>query len=244
MTTHEVQLEGREVIASETMAFHFRKPASFQFKAGQTIDLVLSGPPSRDAAATRHTFSLVSAPFENVLTIATRMRPSAFKNALATLPVGSAAELEGPFGSLTLHSNRARPAVFITGGIGITPFMSILRQAVYDRLQQQFILVYSNNRPEDAAFLTELQELERRKESFRLITTMTRMDGSGRSWPGRIGRIDRYLIEIVKEIVKKEAAAAVYYVTGSNSMVAYLRQLLANAAIDDDDVRSEEFHGY
>lgn len=240
MTTHAVQLKGREVIASDTTAFHFRRPAGFQFKAGQTIDLVLDSSPSADTASARHTFSLVSAPFEEVLTIGTRMRASAFKNALANLPVGSTAGLEGPFGSLTLHSSRARPAVFITGGIGITPFMSILRQAAYDRLRQQFILVYSNNRPEDAPFLTELQELERGMESFRLFTTMTRMDGSGRPWTGRIGRIDRDLIKTVK----KGAAAPVYYVTGSSSMVAYLRQLLANAAIDDDDVRSEEFHGY
>jgi ferredoxin-NADP reductase len=240
MTTHTVQLKGRESIASDTTAFHFQKPAGFQFKAGQTIDLVLNSLPSAGTASARHTFSLVSAPFEEVLTIATRMRTSAFKNALADLPVGSTAGLEGPFGSLTLHSNRARPAVFITGGIGITPFMSILRQAAYDRLRQQFLLVYSNNRPEDAAFLAELQELEHRMESFRLFTTMTRMDGSSRPWPGRVGRIDRDLIATVK----KGAGMAVYYVTGSSSMVAYLRQLLADAALDDDDVRSEEFQGY
>jgi ferredoxin-NADP reductase len=240
MTTYSVQLQGRETIASETMAFHFRKPAGFQFKAGQTIDLVLTSPASVQAGDARHTFSLVSAPFEEGLTVATRMRASAFKNALADLPVGSTAGLEGPFGSLTLHSNRSRPAVFITGGIGITPFMSILRQAAYDRLRQQFLLVYSNNRPEDAAFLAELQELEHRMRSFRLFTTMTRMDGSSRPWPGRVGRIDRDLIATVK----KGAGTAVYYVTGSSSMVAYLRQLLANAAIDDDDVRSEEFQGY
>lgn len=240
MTMQTAQLKGRETIASDTMAFHFGKPTGFQFKAGQTIDLVLNSPPSADAASARHTFSLVSAPFEGVLTVATRMRTSAFKRALAELPIGSAAGLEGPFGSLTLHSSRARPAVFITGGIGITPFMSILRQTAHDGLRQQFVLVYSNNRPEDAAFLTELQELERRAENFRLITTMTRADGAGSAWSGRIGLIDRDLIETVK----KETAAAVYYVTGSNSMVAYLRQLLANAAIADDDVRSEEFYGY
>ena len=240
MTTHVVQLKGRDQIASDTMAYHFQKPSGFLFKAGQTVDLVLPGPPSADAAGLRHTFSLVSAPFEDVLTIATRMRASTFKNALADLPVGSAAGLEGPFGSLTLHSSRARPAVFITGGIGITPFISILRQGAFDRLPQRFNLVYSNHRPEDAAFLAELQELERRNENFHLIATMTRQDGSGSRWPGRIGRIDRDLIGMVR----KGAAAAVYYLTGAPSMVAYLRQLLADAAIDDDDVRIEEFHGY
>lgn len=230
MTAQRTVLRGRESIADGTMAFHFDKPAGFSFKPGQAIDLILANPTSADPASTRHTFSIVSAPSEDVITIATRMRGSGFKNVLAALPIGAAAELDGPFGSLTLHSNRARPAVFIAGGIGITPFMSILRQSVHDQLPQRFILVYSNHRPEAAAFLDELRKLEHEKRNFRFIPVMTQLSG----------QIDRELITRVKN----EASTAVYYVTGSPAMVAAMRQLLANAAINDDDVRSEEFFGY
>lgn len=212
------------------MAFHFDKPAGFSFKSGQAIDLILANATSADAASTRHTFSIVGAPSEDLITIATRMRGSEFKNALAALSIGSPVELDGPFGSLTLHSNHARPAVFIAGGIGITPFMSILRQAAHDQLPQRFILVYSNHRPEDAAFLDELRKLEREKRNFRLLPVMTQPNG----------RVDRDHITRVNN----EASTAVYYVTGSPAMVAGIRQLLANAAINDDDVRSEEFFGY
>jgi ferredoxin-NADP reductase len=230
VTAQKTVLRGREPIAEGTMAFHFDKPAGFSFKPGQAIDLILAKPTSADPADARHTFSIVSAPSEDLITIATRMRDSGFKNALASLPIGAAVELDGPFGSLTLHSNRARPAVFIAGGIGITPFMSILRQAVHDQLPQRFILVYSNHRPEVAAFLDELQKLEREKQNFRLLPVMTELSG----------QIDRELITRVKD----EASTAVFYVTGSPAMVAGMRQLLANAAINDDDVRSEEFFGY
>jgi len=88
------------------------------------------------------------------------MRDSAFKRTFKSVRIGAPVQLEGPFGSLTLHNNRARPAVFIAGGIGITPFMSILRQAAKDQLHQRLLLLYSNRRPEDAAFLAELQRLE------------------------------------------------------------------------------------
>ena len=240
MTMHDVVLTGREKIADGTLAFHFRKPAGFLFKPGQAIDLVLATPAAPDAAGLRHTFSLVSAPFEDVVTIATRMRDSAFKHALASLPVGSPAALEGPFGSLTLHSNPARPAVFLAGGIGVTPFISILRQAARDQLSHRFTLVHSNRRPEDAAFLSELQALERTYRNFQLVSTMTRMNGVGRRWPGRTGQVDRDLIGLIK----REQSGPVYYLAGAPSMVAGLRQLLANAAIDDDDVRSEDFFGY
>jgi ferredoxin-NADP reductase len=230
VSTQGTVLRSRKQVAEDTMEFEFEKPASFGFKPGQAIDLILASPGSAEPASARHTFSVVSAPFEDRIVIATRMRGSEFKNALAALPVGSAAQLEGPFGSLTLHSSRARPAVFIAGGIGITPFMSILRQATHDHLPQRFVLVYSNHRPETAAFIDELRQLELARRNFRLLPVMTQQGE----------RIDRELIQRVKN----EASMAVYYVTGAPPMVAAMRQLLANAAIDDDDVRSEEFYGY
>lgn len=240
MTAQQTVLVGREAIAAGTWAFHFRKPAGFDFKPGQAIDLVLARPPATDAAGTRHAFSLACAPFEEVVTIATRLRGSAFKNALAALPTGAAAALDGPFGSLTLHPGPARPAVFIAGGIGITPFISMLRHAVRNELPQRLVLVYANRRPEDAPFLSELRELERHAGQFRLLPTMTRIERGAQSWAGRIGRIDRDLVLQLKS----ENPMAVYYVAGSPSMVADVRRLLANAAINDEDVRSEDFYGY
>ena len=240
MTTHEVRLAGREEIAAGTMAFHFEKPADFSFKPGQAIDVILMDPPSAGAESARHTFSLVSAPFQGALTIATRMRDSAFKRVLKALPIGSPAKLEGPFGSLTLHNNHARPAVFIAGGIGITPFMGILRQAARDQLPQHLILLYSNRRPEDAAFLAELQELEQYNKNFRLVATMTEMNESSRPWAGATGLIDQDLVRRVRS----EISAPIYYIAGPPSMVAGLREMLGHAGISDDDIRSEEFYGY
>jgi ferredoxin-NADP reductase len=240
VTAHQVQLTGREAIAAGTMAFHFEKPAGFRFKPGQAVDVVLTAPPSAAAADTRHTFSLVSAPFQGALSIATRLRDSAFKRALKALPIGSTARLEGPFGSLTLHNNHARPAVFIAGGIGITPFMSMLRQAAQEQSPQHLILLYSNRRPEDAAFLTELQELEHSNKNFRLLATMTQMSESSRPWRGATGLIDQGLVKTVSG----EIAAPIYYIAGPPTMVAGVREMLGLAGIDDDDVRSEEFYGY
>src|SRR4030095_13358919 len=124
MTTHDVRLRKRDEIAEGTMAFHFDKPSSFSFKPGQAIDVVLANPPSADAPSGRHTFSLVSAPFDVCAGVAPRMGDSTFKRGRKSLPIGSLVKIEGPFGSLTLHNNRARPAVLIAGGIGITPVMS------------------------------------------------------------------------------------------------------------------------
>lgn len=240
MTTYKIRLEGREEIAADTMAFHFEKPTGFSFKPGQAIDVVLIDPPTTDAQSARHTFSIVSAPFESDLVVATRMRDSAFKRAFKSLPIGSPARIEGPSGSLTLHNNRARPAVFIAGGIGITPFMSILRQAAKDQLAQRLLLLYSNRRPEDAAFLAELQQLEQQNKNFRLVATMTEMSKSSRPWEGETGLIDEGLLKRIAG----DLSAPIYYLVGPPGMVEAMRQTLNQAGINADDIRSEEFYGY
>jgi ferredoxin-NADP reductase len=230
MASYEVALTGREQIAAGTMAFHFAKPAGFSFKPGQAVNIELPDQPA-EANSARRIFSLVSAPFEAGLTVATRMREgSAFKRVLGTLPVGTKLKLRGPQGVMTVHEDRARVAVFIAGGIGITPFMSMLRQAAHDRLEQRLLLLYSNRCPQDAAFLAELQALERRHPSFRLLARMTDAEGV----------IDD---EALRRAIGG-AAAPVYYLAGPPRMVEAMSAILQRAGVADDDVRSEEFYGY
>jgi len=229
----------REQVAEGTMAFHFEKPAGFSFRAGQAVSLELTGPPAGDEPGSR-IFSLVSAPFESDLVVATRMREgSVFKRALKALPEGADVKIEGPFGDLTLDA--AGPsAVFIAGGIGITPFMSMLRQATQDASPQKLSLIYSNRRPEDAAFLAELLELERQNRRFRLLATMTEMGGSHRKWDGETGFVS---VDLVKRFVE-EVAEPVYYVVGPPAMVEAMQRVLDGAGITGDNIRTEEFYGY
>jgi ferredoxin-NADP reductase len=240
MKIHDIRLERREPVAEGTMAFHFRKPEGFAFKPGQAVDLILADPDHPEQEAPRHAFSIVSAPWQDELVIATRMRDSSYKQRLKALPDGSAAQLEGPFGSLTLHRDSKRPAVFLAGGIGITPFMSMLRQAAKDLPPRDLVLLYSNRRPEDAAFLDELRQLEKANARFRLVATMTDMPKSFRPWDGRTGVIDGALISSLFTA----DVAPVYYLAGPPGMVEALKESLNGLGIDDDDIRSEEFYGY
>ncbi|MGH8670055.1 MAG: ferredoxin--NADP reductase [Burkholderiales bacterium] len=230
MNTYEALLKGREEVAAGTMAFHLSKPAGFVFKPGQSVTLSLLDPPA-EANSAQRIFSLVSAPFEEELTVATRMREgSAFKRALKMLPPDARIKLRGPRGVMTLHEDRARAAVFIAGGIGITPFMSMLRQAAHDRLAQRLFLLYSNRRPEDAPFLAELQGLSQRNDNLRLLARMTDADGF----------VDE---ETVRRFVG-DAAAPVYYLAGPPAMVNALKVVLRSVGIGEQDVRSEQFYGY
>lgn len=241
MATHAVRLKSRNPVAEGTMAFHFEKPVGFAFRPGQALDVVLKGQGApAESGDARHAFSIVAAPFEDELVITTRLRDSAYKRALGALPVGAGVEIDGPFGSLVLHKNASRAAVLIAGGIGVTPFMSMVRQAARDGTPRDILLLYSNHWPEDAAFLAELQRLQETTPGFRLVATMTAMERSIRSWSGHKGRIDS---ELVKRVTK-DLGAPIFYVAGPPGMVEAMRQVLIDTGVDEDDVRSEEFHGY
>jgi ferredoxin-NADP reductase len=155
---------------------------------------------------------------------------SHFKRALKSLPAGAKLRLVGPLGDMTLHEDPARAAVFIAGGIGITPFRSMLRQAEHDRLGHRLYLAYSNRRREHAAFLDELQALARRNPRFRLLAPMTDAEGM----------LDE---EKLKRFVG-DAPSPVYYLAGPPAMVEAMKAILARNGVPADDVRSEEFFGY
>ncbi|MFC5708111.1 ferredoxin--NADP reductase [Aeromonas eucrenophila] len=241
MAEYRVRLIARQPLAEGTLAFHLEKPAGFDHKPGQALNLTLPGhhenPRSPDA---RHTFSIVTAPHENELVVATRMRDSPFKRALGALPLGTELQLNGPFGSLTLHKSLDRTGVLIAGGIGITPFISMLRQAAAQQTPQDLLLIYSNRRPEDAAFLDELQRLEQQNPRFRLLATMTDMARSAQPWQGETHRLDgHWLWQAIGGLAKP-----VCYVSGPPPMVEAISEALKVAGLDEEDLRSESFYGY
>ena len=121
MSTYQSTLLGRTEVAEGTMAFQFEKPRDFGFKAGQYIDLTLSGSQAGSSNGLTHTFSIASSPSDEEILVMTRMRSTVFKQALSKLPLGSGVKIEGPMGSFSLHNNTSSPAVFLAGGIGIAP---------------------------------------------------------------------------------------------------------------------------
>ena len=234
------RLLSRVEVAEGTMAFHFEKPSQFDYRPGQSADVTLSSPPETDSEGNARTFSIASSPFENQLIFATRMRDTAFKRSLKKVPLGTQVMIGSAMGSFTLHKNSARPAVFLAGGIGITPFISIVRQADHDRLAHRLYLFYSNRRPEDAPFLQALQMLEKSNPNFQLVCTMTETLMSQKAWKGETGLID-------KEMLSKHLAVLqgpIYYIAGPPPMVAAMRQTLVSAGIEEDDIRAEDFAGY
>src|SRR5437016_5653640 len=168
------------------------------------------------------------------------MRDAAFKRVLSAAATGTRVKIDGPFGNLILHNNAARPAVILAGGIGITPFRSMLFRAAKEKLPHRIFLFYSNRRPEDAPFLEELQALQKENSNYKLVATMNEMDKSHQPWHGETGLIDK---EMLSRYLK-DAVSPIYYIAGPPGMVKGLRTMINGTEVDDDDIRTEECDGY
>ena len=235
-----VKLIERSDVAEGTTAFSFERPSQFEFKAGQSADFTLISPPETDAEGNTRAFSIASPPHEPRLMITTRMRNSAFKRVLKSMTIGGEILIEGPFGAMTLHNNATRPAVLLAGGIGITPFRSMILRASHEHLPHKITLFYANRNPEAAAFLDELLGQQKLNANFKVVATVSDTGKAGSIWRGERGHIDKNMI--VGHVGALNGP--IYYIAGPPSMVLAMQKLLNAAGVDDDDIRSESFSGY
>jgi ferredoxin-NADP reductase len=190
-----------------------------------------------DEKGLRRHISLVTSPTETgVVGLATRLRDTAFKRTLAELQVGDEVEVEEPKGSFLLPEDTSAEYVFVAGGIGITVFRSMLRYIADETLPYRVTLVFSNRDSASAAFLDELEELERRIEGLKLVLTMTDEDG----WEGESRRIDAAMLrDHVGELGNKR-----FFVAGPPAMTEAVVDELHQAGVPEDSVVAGKFSGY
>ena len=233
-------LKGRDSLCTGTISLYFEKPNGFTFKPGQFANFTLDSSIAADAGGSTRTLSIASAPHEKDLMVAMRMRDSGFKRAASALPIGAPFLLEGPYGNLILHRDIVRPAVFLAGGIGITPFRSMIWHATAVGSAHRISLFYSVRRLGEAAFLKELREIQELNPRFKFIPTITYPDAIPHHWRGELGHITAPML--AKWL--PDFQVPIFYIAGPPGMVAGMRQILGEAGVSDDDIRAEEFVGY
>lgn len=235
MPIHILKLLDRREAARGTVVFTFEKPAGLTFKPGQYAGFTLINPSETDAGGITRRFSLLSAPDDKEIAIATRIQSSAYKRVLNALPIGGEIKFAGPTGAFTLHDDQDTPAVFIAGGIGITPFYSMIKHAMAHGHTQPLYLFYGNQSKGDAAFLDELKQWE--TTHFKCIPTLANPDAD---WTGESGFITHTML---KKYIP-DLASPIYYICGSPSMVTTLQETLVEMGIEDTRIKVEDFPGY
>lgn len=239
MPVVNVKITDKKEIANGTMEFFLEKPEGFEFRAGQFCDITLIDPPETDEEGNTRGFSLVAAPYEDYLAVATRLRDTAFKRVLRNLPDGAEVKFDAPYGDFTLHKNESKPAVFVMGGIGVTPVRSMIAQATHDKTGHKITLIHSNKTPADAPFQDDFRELAKENPNFTFVPVAS--ESAPDDFDGERGIINA---DLIKKYVS-DFDNTIFYLAGPPGMVKAMRVILVDELkADEDNIKTEEFDGY
>jgi len=229
--------ETREVAKGTLLAIFDLQGEEVDFRPGQYFWVELLDSPYEDERGLRRHITIVTSPTERgVLGLCTRLRDTAFKKTLAELQVGDEIEVEEPKGEWALPEDTSPSYVFVAGGIGITPYRSMLRYIADTGSPYRVTLVYSNRDVESTAFLDELEELESVVPRCRVIFTMT----EDPNWDGDTRMLDA---DVLGDLLG-DLESYHFMVAGPPPMAKSVEASLLEAGLTEDQVQSDSFSGY
>ncbi len=203
------------------------KPQDFSFYPGQYLDVTLPIQDLDKRGGVRG-FTIASSPTEPFLQITSKNGISDFKKYMQRLKSDDQISVTHPAGTFIL--DETEEAIFIAGGIGITPFRSMIKYAVDNNLNLQITLIYSNS-DENFLFKKELDKWQGKLASFKII-----YHNSSES-----GRLNK---DIILPILKLLSSNSIFYIAGSHSFVNTLEQILLDLEVDPITIRYDRFDGY
>jgi ferredoxin-NADP reductase len=203
------------------------------FQPGQYLDIRLPHPKNSQLKGKWNGFSITSSPLREECVEITVSRRGPFSQELYDLPVGASLEIRGPGGTFIYDPLRGGEPVFIAGGIGITPIMSMLRYLNDLQFPVDALLIYSCRSFEEIIFHPELLSMESRNEGFEALFTLTRSSPPG--WRGETRRVDQALLE--ERIPDPQARS--YYICGPQEMMLMLNYYLRNMGVKKGNIVTE-----
>jgi len=180
----------------------------------------------------------------------TRMRDSPYKKRLTTLEEGTKVKVRGPEGQFVLHDDYSKPAVFLSGGIGVTPFRSMIKYATDKQLPLKIVMFDSNRDSDNILFKKEFDEWTKLNKNLKIIYTVSedKHDDNDQSnvrnvWKGEYGRINKTMI--LKYLDNSLLDISIFYICGPPSMLKAMQSLLQEELkISKEKIKVEEFTGY
>jgi ferredoxin-NADP reductase/nitrite reductase/ring-hydroxylating ferredoxin subunit len=255
--TEKEELEGTDI-----RTFKFAKNEYPEYKAGQFAFFPLDTVNNDSRGPVRH-FSLASSPTEDALIISTRIRDSPYKQRLSTIQEGEQVKVSKAQGNFVLHEDYSKPAVFLSGGIGVTPFRSMIKYATDKQLPLKITMFDSNRNQRNILYKDEFDKWAAQNQNLKIVYTITeeekgkeqeeqhrRVDATSSAtetkgnWNGERGRIDKTMIE--RHVSKEEISKAIFYICGPPGMINALELdlLQKQFQIPEERIKVEEFTGY
>lgn len=235
-----LKLKEKLQISPDTVDFIFSLKNKFEYTPGQYMEWTLAYDRG-DSRGNRRYFTLASSPTEDNIRLGVKLyQPSSgFKKALFNMSDQNSIVASQLAGEFILPKDKTQKIVFIAGGIGITPFRSILKYLIDTGEKRDIVVLYSNK---NAVEIVYQDILDQAKDKFKIKTVYALTDLSTilEDWMGRKGRVNEVMI---KEEVP-DYAERIFYLSGPHAMVAGFEQTLKKMGIKKNQIKIDFFPGY
>lgn len=235
-----IRLKARRPETADVISFIFDLNGQpLEYRPGQYLFYELDALAFPDERGNRRHFTISSSPTEKgILMFTTRMRGSGFKETLRHAPIGYELSCEAPLGEFVMQKgDPQRHHVFIAGGIGVTPFRSILRSISDTNESIHAVMLYFNRSSADIIFRKELEEIARRMPTISMVHVLTDPEPG---WTGEQGKFD----EAMLRAWVADPDQALFWVSGPPRMVTGFKDVLKQAGVKDTMIRIDRFIGY
>jgi ferredoxin-NADP reductase len=232
-------LKRKAKVAPSVVDFSFTPSQRLAFTPGQYLECTLTHP-NADARGVRRYFTIASSPTEESILLGVRFykRSSTFKTALYSLS-GRTKLLAGQVaGDFTLPGDVSRKLVFIAGGIGVTPFRSMLKYLLDTNQRRDIVLLYANKNANDFVYQDVLSEAQRRL-GIRTVYTLTDQRAIPSNWQGARGRIDAQMIQAAVPDYHERT----FYLSGPPEMVNEHEKALRGLGVSRSQIKKDYFNG-
>src|SRR5260221_3650858 len=233
-------LKDRVQIGPDTFNFIFTPNQKLSFAPGQYMEWTL-GHDRTDSRGNRRYFTLANSPTEQELILGVKFYPhsSSYKRSMLAMQRNSeivASKLEGEF---TLPADPNKRLVFIAGGIGITPFRSMIKYLL-DKRQKRPITVFYANRTVDEIVYKDVLDQAQKYLGIKTIYTLTDTSQIPAEWTGQVGYITGKMLRTQVPYFRD----CIYYLSGPNSMVKAFEETLTQLHIPREHIRTDFFPGF
>jgi glycine betaine catabolism B len=234
-----LKLKEKVKVANETFDFIFEKSREFAFQPGEYMEWTLKHK-NPDSRGYRRYFTLASSPTESEVHLGIKFydKPSTFKNNLLSMPVGGQIVASGRAGDFTMPKDKNVGLVFIAGGIGITPFRSMIQYLLDKNEKRPITLLYSNKTVADIAY----KDVWQRAQDELGIRTLYCITSAGEQIPS-----DMHARIIDEDFIKKEIPNykdKVFYISGPHGMVKAFKNTLKGLKVPRQNIKIDFFPGY
>jgi ferredoxin-NADP reductase/Na+-translocating ferredoxin:NAD+ oxidoreductase RnfD subunit len=229
----------RGKLAPDIMELTFTPSHALAFEPGQYVEVTLAHR-QPDSRGNRRFFTIASSPTENLLRLGVRFsKPgSSFKRALLAIGANTRITAQHVAGDFTLPRDPRQKMAFIAGGIGITPFRSMLKYLLDTKQRRDIVLLYANRAPGEIVYRDVLSEAQT-KLGVKIAYTLTDRATVPRDWSGYTGRIDARMIRGAVP----DYGERIFYLSGPPTMVRAHAEALKALGVSRSNIKTDAFSG-